>query len=735
MSMRSVAYLMLPLALVILPACGGRALAAPEAPLPIIYGADEAFRPYEWFSEEGRLDGFQIELIREIGQVMGRRVTFVSGPWSSIRGRLIEGSIDVVSMFDQPVRREYADFSNPHSVLASEIFIRVGSKPIESLSELNGKEVIQQDGALSAEYLRTQGIKYTPVLVRDQFEAMRLLASGKHDCVITTQVGGRYALQKLKLQNITTSGKPILASNVAFAVKKGNNEILHLLNEGLAKLKANGSYEIIYQRWLGEGNRIQLSEMRQMQKVLLISLGVLALLIIGVLVWVKMLRRAVASKTFELQYLAEHDSLTGIYNRHYITLAIKEAIHEFHAHPTQRAFGILFIDLDRFKLVNDSLGHHIGDLVIKAVAFELLASVDNRCLVSRWGGDEFVVLVKSVPDNAALLKVAHKITDRLKAPYTLNGKDIFIGASVGAVMSSLRYQSADQMLRDADNAMYRAKADKRTSVRVFEQQMHELAKRNLRLSSDFQKAIGRHELVNYYQPIYQLKTGQLAGFEALVRWQHPELGLLAPGSFLPILEKTEAMRLLGEEVLREAAQTARRWHERHAEEFYISVNVSDEQFAFGNLTEMLRGLLEEFNLPAHFLRIEITETVLMADIFGGMSQLDELKRLGIRILIDDFGTGFSSLSHLATIPAETIKIDRSFVHALTANSKNFEIVRTILALSSNLHLGAVAEGIETKEERELLMALGCEFGQGFLFAAPMPAADAEILLGMRKVTG
>jgi diguanylate cyclase (GGDEF)-like protein len=730
--MRFVAYILLPLAFALVPACGQRALGAAEEPLAIIYGADEAFRPYEWFNDEGRLDGFQIELIREIGEVTGRRVAFVSGPWSTIRARFIEGSVDVVSMFDQPVRREYADFSNPHSVLASEIFIRVGSKPILSLEELNGKEVIQQAGALSTEQLQALGIRFTSIQVRDQFEAMRLLASGKHDCVVTTQVGGRYAIQKLQLQNITTSGKPILASNVAFAVKKGKTEILNLLNEGLSRLKANGSYEIIYQRWFGESNRIQLGEMRQMQRVLLFALAGLAFLIAAALLWVRLLRRAVKAKTFELQYLAEHDSLTGIYNRHYITTAIKDAIHDFHAHPTQRAFGILFIDLDRFKLVNDSLGHHVGDLVIKAVAFEILASVDNRCLVSRWGGDEFVVLVKSVPDNAALLKVAHKIADKLKTPYTFGGKDLYIGASVGAVMASLRYQSADQMLRDADNAMYRAKADKRTSVRVFEQQMHELAARNLRLSSDFQKAIGRGELINYYQPIYELKSGHLTGFEALVRWQHPELGLLAPGSFLPILEKTEAMRLLGETVMRTAVAVAKKWHETHSAEFYVSINVSDEQFAFGNLTEMLQALLEEYNLPPHCLRIEITETVLMADVFGGMSQLDELKRLGIRILIDDFGTGFSSLSHLATIPAETIKIDRSFVHGLTPNTKNFEIVRTILALSKNLHLGAVAEGIETAEERRLLTDLGCEFGQGYLFAAPMPPVDAEVLLSMQK---
>ncbi len=707
-------------------------LSAIEQPTPIIYGADEAFRPYEWFSEDGRLEGFQIELIREIGEISGRRVTFVAGPWAKIKERLVDGSIDVVSMFDQPVRREYADFSNPHSVLASEIFIRVGSKPISSLLELNGKEVIQQAGALSTEHLRTQGSRFTSIQVKDQFEAMRLLSSGKHDCVITTQVGGRYALQKLKITNITTSGQPILASNVAFAVRKGNRELLQLLNDGLSKLKANGGYEVIYQKWFGEGSRIQVSEMRHMQRVLLIALVALVTFIIGALLWVKMLRRAVAAKTFELQYLAEHDSLTGIYNRHYITTAIRDAIQEYHAQPAQRTFGILFIDLDRFKLVNDSLGHHIGDLVIKAVAFEILASVDHRCLVSRWGGDEFVVLVRSVPDSAALLKVAHKIAEKLKTPYTLSGKDMYIGASVGAVMVSLRYRTADQMLRDADNAMYRAKADKRTSVRVFEQQMHELAVRNLRLSTDFQKAISRGELINYYQPIYELKQGTLQGFEALVRWQHPELGLLAPGTFLPILEKTEAMRLLGECVMRGAVETAKKWHAVHGSAFYISINISDEQFAFGNLTEMIGNLLEEFNLPPDCLRIEITETVMMADVFGGMSQLDEIKCLGVRILIDDFGTGFSSLSHLASIPAETIKIDRSFVHALARGTKNFEIVRTILSLSENLHLGAVAEGIETQAERDILLELGCAYGQGYLFAAPMASKDAEILLAMRS---
>lgn len=703
------------------------ALYADEPPT-VVYGADEAFRPYEWFSEDGRLEGFQIELIRAIAESSERRISFVTGPWETIRQGLIAGNIHVVSMFDQPVRREYADFSKPHSVLASEIFIRIGSKPILSIADLAGKEVIQQSGALSTEYLRTQSIQYTSIPVRDQFEAMRLLASGKHDCVITTQVGGRYALQKLGIKSIVTSGQPILASNVAFAVRKGNQDLLQWLNAGIDRVKADGTYEQLYQKWFGEGGQVRLAEIQKLRKAGLIALGVLVLIIGGGVLWVKMLRRAVAVKTFELQYLAEHDSLTGVYNRHYITQAINQAILDFQYQGMREMFGILFIDLDRFKLINDSLGHHIGDLVIKAVAFEILASVDSRCQVARWGGDEFIVLVRNVPHSEALLKVAESISQKLKAAYNFRDKDIYVGASIGAVLSSLRYHSAEEMLRDGDNAMYRAKADKRSSVRLFEAQMHEIAVRSMRLSTDFRKAIERGEIINYYQPIYSLKTGKLSGFEALVRWQHPELGLLVPAAFMPILEKTESMRQLGEQVLGNAANAAARWRSEHKADFYISVNISDEQFAFGNLNENISRVLKSTALPPQYLRLEITETVLMADIFGGMAQLEELKNMQLRILIDDFGTGFSSLSHLASIPADTIKIDRSFVHGLKPGLKNYEIVRAMLALTTNLHLETVAEGIETVEERDWLTKLGCDYAQGFLFSQPLPFADAGQML-------
>ncbi|MFZ5630680.1 MAG: EAL domain-containing protein [Spirochaetota bacterium] len=711
-------------------ACGS-ALNA-QQPDAVVYGADEAFRPYEWFSDEGKLEGFQVELIRAIGEASGQRISFVTGPWSRIRQSLLDGSVQVVSMFDQPVRREYADFSKPHSVLASEIFVRIGSKPILSVQDLAGKEVIQQEGALSTEYLSTLGIRYKSIPVKDQFEAMRLLASGKHDCVITTQVGGRYALQKLGIRNIITTGQPVLASNVAFAVRKGNLNLLEWLNTGLDRVKANGTYDVLYQKWFGEASHIRLSDVQAMRNVLF-AVAIAILIVIAIIVlWIKMLRRAVATKTFELQYLADHDSLTGLYNRHYITNAIHAAIADFHQHSGQRNFGILFIDLDRFKLVNDSLGHHVGDLLIKAVGFELLASVEDRCRVARWGGDEFIVLVNPVGDGAALQRIAMRIAEKLRTPYNFKGKDIFIGASIGAVMSSLRYRTAEEMLRDADNAMYRAKGDRRVSVRLFEPQMHEVAVRNLKLSSDFQKGVVRGELRNYYQPIYALANGKLSGFEALVRWQHPELGLLTPAVFLPILEKTEAMRQLGEWVLQNAIETARRWHHHYAPDFYISVNISDEQFAFGNLCDTLSGMLENHKLPPRFLRLEITETVLMADVVGGMSQLEELRQMQVRILIDDFGTGFSSLSHLASIPAETIKIDRSFVHGLIHGSRNYEIVRAMLALTRNLHLEAVAEGIETRHEKELLAEMGCEYAQGYYYSEPLTEEAAEELL--KKIT-
>lgn len=701
-----------------------------ENPAPVIvYGADDSFRPYEWFSEDGKLEGFQIELVRAIAEATGRRVQFITGPWETIRAGFKEGKVHIVSMFDQPVRREYADFSKPHSVLASEIFIRIGSPPILSLADLKGKEVIQQAGALSTEYMKTQKVPFKSIQVRDQFEAMQLLASGKHDCVITTQVGGRYALKKLGIKNIITSGQPILASNVAFAVRKSDTEMLGWLNAGIDTVKSNGTYEQLYQKWFGEGTQLRQADLQKLRNYSLIALAVLLAIIGGALLWVKMLRRAVATQTYELQYLADHDSLTGVYNRHYITKAVAEAIHEFVHQGSKGSFGLLFIDLDRFKLVNDSLGHHIGDLVIKAVAFEILASVDNRCLVARWGGDEFVVLVRSIPHGAALERIAARIAEKLKSPYNFRDKDIYIGASIGAVMASLRYRSAEEMLRDADNAMYSAKADKRSSVKLFEPQMHEIAVRSMRLSSEFRKAIDRGEIINYYQPIYTLKNAELSGFEALVRWQHPELGLLVPASFMPILEKTDAMRLLGDCVLKSALAAAKSWIDHGAKNFYVSVNISDEQFAFGNLTESLQKAIEAAGVPPQFLRLEITETVLMADTVAGMSQLDELKRMGLRILIDDFGTGFSSLSHLASIPADTIKIDRSFVHGLKPGLKNYEIVKAMLALSQNLNLEAVAEGVEADEERIWLGKLGCEYAQGFLFSRPLTEKAAAELLG------
>lgn len=705
------------------------ALGSQDHPRVIVYGADEAFRPYEWFSEEGKLEGFQVDLIRALAEASGRRVHFVTGAWNTIRDGFVGGNIDIVSMFDQPVRREYAEFSKPHSVLASEIFIRMGSKPILSLTELRGKEVIQQAGALSTEFLRTQAIPYTSIQVRDPIEAMRLLASGKHDCVITSQVGGRYALQKLGIKNIITTGQPLLASPVAFAVRKGNADLLHWLNDGIDKVKANGTYDQIYQRWFSEDDPVKKAEQKKLWWIFFFAIAALVFVIGLSLLWVKLLRRAVATKTFELQYLADHDSLTGVYNRHFITRAVSDAIEGFVHQGAKGSFGLLFIDLDRFKLVNDSLGHHVGDLVIKAVAFEILAAVDHRCLVARWGGDEFIVLVTGIPHGGALERMATTITEKLKSPYHFRDKDIYIGASIGAVMSSLRYANAEEMLRDADNAMYSAKADKRTSVKLFEPQMHEIAVRSMRLSSEFRKAVERGEIINYYQPIYTLKNAELCGFEALVRWQHPELGLLLPASFIPILEKTDAMRLMGEHVLKNAIVFAKTWFEKYPGRYYVSVNISDEQFAFGKLTESIAALIEAEKLPPQYLRLEITETVLMADTVGGMSQLDELKRMGLRILIDDFGTGFSSLSHLASIPADTIKIDRSFVHGLKPGLKNYEIVKAMLALTANLHLEAVGEGVENDEERQWLGKLGCEYAQGFLFSQPLTENAAAELLG------
>jgi diguanylate cyclase (GGDEF)-like protein/PAS domain S-box-containing protein len=386
-------------------------------------------------------------------------------------------------------------------------------------------------------------------------------------------------------------------------------------------------------------------------------------------------------------------------------------------------FAVLFMDLDRFKVINDSLGHVLGDELLVGIAQRLMSSVRPGDTIARLGGDEFTVLVEDVGDVRDAISVAERIQNALKLPFNLEGREVFTTASIGIAMSSLDFEAASDLLRDADTAMYWAKSKGKARYEIFDPSMHGRALALLQLETDLRRAVEREEFRIYYQPIVSLADGSIEGFEALVRWQHPERGLLPPEEVIPLAEETGLIVPIGYRVLRDACNQMRIWHEQFSPVPFLSVNISAKQFAELDLIDHLREILNDTGFLPEYLKLEITESIIMEDVEFASSLLQKLKELQVRLLIDDFGTGYSSLSYLYKFPIHTLKIDRSFVSA--DKGDNWEIVRAIISLARSLNMDVVAEGVETEDQRDHLISLGCEKGQGFLFSRPIEAAAVQ----------
>jgi diguanylate cyclase (GGDEF)-like protein len=391
---------------------------------------------------------------------------------------------------------------------------------------------------------------------------------------------------------------------------------------------------------------------------------------------------------------------------------------------------VLFLDLDRFKNINDSLGHVYGDKLLIEIACRLRTCVREVDTVARFGGDEFAVLLDETCNLADAIRVAEKIQLELHRPLELHGQENFTSASIGVALSSMGYDNPDDMLRDADTAMYRAKDHGKARHEVFDHTMHTRAVAMMRLESDLRRALEREEFRIQYQPIVALRTGKLKGFEALVRWEHPDRGLVSPNEFIPVAEETGLIVALGQWVLEQACWQLREWQTSFpaSRNLTMSVNLSGKQIAQPDIAERLQDVLRTTELDPRCLKLEITETVVMENTEAVTVILDRLRTLGVSLAIDDFGTGYSSLSYLHRFPVNTLKIDRSFVGRMTAGDENLEIVRTIVTLAQNLVMDVVAEGIETFDQLALLKALRCDYGQGHFFSKPLNAeAVAELL--------
>jgi len=428
------------------------------------------------------------------------------------------------------------------------------------------------------------------------------------------------------------------------------------------------------------------------------------------------------------RHAAFHDSLTGLPNRAMFTELLKAEI-ESSERLEGHKFAVLFLDLDRFKNINDSLGHTHGDLLLVAFAERLERTLRPVDTLARFGGDEFAILLSGMSDATDAVRVAKRIQDELTQPFVLDKNSAFATASIGIALSSSGYTRAEDILRDADIAMYRAKENGKARYELFDQVMHARAVSRLQLESDLRQAIERQEFCVYYQPIVCLQTGRLAGFEALVRWNHPRRGIVSPADFIPVAEETGLIVPIGQWVLSEACMQVRQWQldSPSHRSLSLSVNLSARQVAQPDLLERINEALESSKLNAHCLKLEITESVVMENAEAAALMFKQLRSLGVQLSIDDFGTGYSSLSYLHRFPLNYLKIDRSFVTRLTTENDN-AIVRTISTLARNLGMEVIAEGIETEEQYQQLKMLGCEFGQGFLFSRPVNSESVIHLL-------
>ena len=427
----------------------------------------------------------------------------------------------------------------------------------------------------------------------------------------------------------------------------------------------------------------------------------------------------------KLVHTAFHDPLTDLPNRLLFLDRLGLCVSRSKRHPDY-LFAVLYMDLDRFKMINDSMGHALGDRLLVEVGRRLQTSLRDTDTVSRLGGDEFAVLMDDIHHASDVSRAVERVREQFLLSFNLDGREVFTTASIGIALSSPGYHSAEELLRDADTAMYRAKVAGEGRHEVFDKSMHEQAVRLLKIETDLRRAIERKELRLHYQPIMSLHTGLLAGFEALVRWQHPDLGLLSPLEFIPVAEQSNLIIAVTQAVLQEACSQARIWRSQFPPDllFSISVNVPAKYLTKPDLVQEISALIAEHDLPAEYLRLEMTESGIMEDPESASQALSRLSELGVKTHIDDFGTGYSSLSYLANLPVHALKIDRAFVSQLDVDERKSMIVRSVVALAHNLGLKVIAEGVETPHQLDYLKALKCQYGQGYLFSTPRDSEQA-----------
>ncbi len=684
--------------------------------------------------QDGQWHGIAVDTLRSIASDRGWRLEFVPGSFADLLQRLDRHQIDLLSAiaYSQPRAEKYAFTRNAIISNWGLIYARADSR-IGSLLDLEGKKVAVMRNNIHARAFENLAHKFgvkVELLEREKFsDVLQSVRKGDADAGVVNRLFGALNANAYHLAETGIVFNPI---NIHYAAPHDEHKaILEALDQGLEALKGDkdSAYYEALQRWMNQSPQADFP--RWLLWLVPALLGVL-MLTGGLAV---LLRRQVAVRTRELRAevdhrrqtqirldrLAHYDALTGLPNRVSFADGLTTAIAA--ARRQDNKIVVLFIDIDRFKTINDSLGHDAGDKLIVHVAQRLKRCLREEDSIYRFGGDEFVAIIPRVVNLSAIDQLAERMLSCMSEPVDIGVTEIYSSISIGIALYPEDDLTSEGLLKDADVAMYQAKAQGGNNYQFYNAEFTDRVRKRLNLETRLRHALERDELRLHYQPIFSLDDRRIVGMEALMRWQDPERGLVPPDSFIPLAEETGLIVPLGEWALEHACAQIRQWHTEGLGRFRVAVNVSSRQFEHAKILSTVASALRNAGLGAQYLELEITERIFLdltdkvADVFN------QLKSAGLKVSIDDFGTGYSSLSYLKQLPIDTLKIDRSFVRNIPEDKDDTQIASTIISMAHGLNLDVVAEGIETEQQLSWLVAQGCARGQGFYLARPQSAEN------------
>lgn len=699
---------------------------------------DNNFPPYEFIDSKGEYVGFNIDIMHAIGEAMDVNIELIPMRWADAVSALKMGKVDAIQGMSKTLSREdFFQFTQATSIHGSSIFIKKETDYIRSIEDLQGVRIAYQKEDVNEKMILD--IPYAiPVIRNNQIEALKALLDNEADAFIGNREMAIFQLHKMKAANkVKVLEEPFTELSYGPATTLDSPYVYNILDEGLTKIKDSGIYDAIYKKWFGY--RLSPSSFGlsyYLRELVFISLVIL-IIFLAFLLWNKRLQVEVARRTKELETanrkLREHqrkiynlayfDPITRLPNKLYFIEQLERTIAKL---DKSQVLGVFYLDLDKFKHINNTLGHKIGDQVLKK-AGERLKEIEGDTILARASGDAFLKLVKDIRTEGAL-DLAKRIIEEFRQPITVKKHTLYLTLSVGIALYPEGGRNSTSLIKNAKIAFYRAKDMGGNSYFKYNKDIGKQEYTNLNTLNELREAVTNNEFILYYQPKICIKSKEIVGIEALIRWHNPRRGVIFPDKFIPLAEDTGLIFPIGEWVIREACRQNKEWIDKGYKARRICVNVSPRQFQHENFLDTISKVLEETGLPPEYLGIEITESVAVSDIENTINLLKELRELGVAVVMDDFGTGYSSLSYLKEMNIDEMKIDRSFVTDIETNEKDRAISNTIILLAKQFNILVTAEGIEKEAQLKILESLGCDKAQGYYFSRPIPSLEFEKLL-------